>query len=186
MKISKSIYCSTLRSQLTRARLAIALPIVWLGCTQKQPFSAESNLRLTESVRNETLVLSEAEQSQALAAMVAVAEGHRVVNPPSAAIHGKRWSDVPAALKVACAELEMAIMRWQRSPRRSPTEYDCALRTIEGRPGRIVIRRTHDDRVYEAEATVGRFDDEPFARGGAHNKPPYCVGFAAQWQTLRR
>ena len=46
-----------------------------------------------------------------------------------------------------------------------PECYIFTLKTIDDRPGEITLRRVDDDRVYVAEATVGRLgDDEDLAR----------------------
>ena len=42
---------------------------------------------------------------------------------------------------------------------RHPWGYEYRIKTIEDWPVRLTIRRTDDERVYEASATVGHFKD---------------------------
>lgn len=86
--------------------------------------------------------------------MTAVAGDHLPVDPPRPAEHGVRWTDVPIAMEYASAAVEMAVTRRTEEADR----YVFELKTVDDRPGRMTVRRTDNDRIYEAEATVGRFD----------------------------
>ena len=104
------------------------------------------------------LELSPAEQAEAVAAMKSVAAGHTLKPGETPTVQGMRWSDIPAALAVACDEpgVEMVIVG------REQHEWGDVfrLRTADDRPARVEVRRTNDERLYEASATVGRFNFE--------------------------
>ena len=131
-----------------------------VGCSSEQPFAATTNLRLTEEEKTLKLVLDSSDQARALRDMRAVAGDHIVAHPPSTTA-SVRWSDIPLALDYACAEVEMAIVRTTFEP----DSYIFKLKTIDDRPGEIKLCRVDDERVYVAEATIGRLgDDEDLAR----------------------
>ena len=146
--------------------IAAALIGLWPGCSSPPPapYTAESNLRLTPEEGTEKRILDAADQRRALAAMKSVAAGYRSENPPVPAPHGVRWADVPEAVRDACGVegVEMAVV--------SEREYDWGYRyqlyTIDERPAVLIVRRVPGRKVYEAEATVGRFHDDQ-ARAGA-------------------
>lgn len=98
-------------------------------------------------------VLSPAEQDRALAEMRAVAGYHEPVGPPRPAPHGLRFEDVPAAVGIACGATETAIFGRESGDDR----HVFLLRDIRDRPGRLVVVRRDDRRVYDAEITIGRF-----------------------------
>ena len=130
-----------------------------VGCSSEQPFAATTNLRLTEEENTLKLVLDPSDQARALRDMRAVAGDHVVVRPPATS-GSVRWSDVPLALDYACAEVEMAIVQTIFES----DGYVFKLKTIDDRPGEIKLCRVDDERVYVAEATVGRLgDDEDLA-----------------------
>ena len=56
------------------------------------------------------------------------------------------------------AEAEMAVLSTQRIEE-GKGGYRFALKTIEDWPAELVVMRTDDERIYEAAATVGRFED---------------------------
>jgi len=128
--------------------------VIPAGCGPRH-FAAESNQVLVPAETNEKKVLSTADQATLESEFRRLGDGHQPTRSPAAAAHGKRWSDLQSAVSVACAETEMAVVR--------KTEHDwgveCQLRTIEDFPGQLIIKRTNDDRVYEATATIGRFQD---------------------------
>lgn len=131
-----------------------------VGCSGEQPFAATTNLRLTPEEKTLKLVLDSTDQARALGDMRSVAGDHLVVQPPFSS-GSVRWSDIPLALDYACAVVEMAIVRTIYEP----DGYVFKLKTIDDRPGEITLRRVDDERVYLAEATVGRLgDDEDLAR----------------------
>jgi hypothetical protein len=108
------------------------------------------------------LLLSEAEQAEALAALRAVARGQESQSPtgPAPGPSGLRWSDVPEAAASACNEegVELVIVRVIRSP----GEFRFVLRSIEDWPGELVVRRVEGPEVYEVvDCRVGRFPDQP-------------------------
>ncbi len=51
----------------------------------------------------------------------------------------------------------MAVVRTEEVP--GGTRFE--LKTVDDRPALLEVRRTGDQRVYEATATVGRFQDDP-------------------------
>lgn len=145
---------------LTVFSIRVFTLLTLVGCGVEQPFAATTNLRLTQEEESQKLVLDSSDQARVLGDLRSVAGDHMVVRPPTAS-GSIRWSDVPLALGYACAEVEMAIVRTISEPQR----YIFKLKTIDDRPGEITIRRVDDDRVYIAEATVGRLgDDEDLAR----------------------
>jgi hypothetical protein len=142
------------------------------GCAEKHPPAVTSNLVLAPGEENQKAILTGADQSEALAAMQAgTGRPPRDARRPARAPQGVRWSDIPLAVSSACDELgvEMAVVRMTEEPDRF--EFD--LRTVEGWPAGLAIRR--GDRggrgeVYEiTELWVGRFPDDPerVARGEA-------------------
>lgn len=152
----KSLIMKYLRYIVDSAFAAGLVCILFGGCSSTPPYAASTNLRLTPDEKAEKLVLSPSDEAQALAAMRAVADDQSPVNPPRAAEAGVRWRDVPIALYYAATEVEMATTR----VREMPDVYEVELKTVDDHPGRMVVRRVGGDRVYEADAVVGRFGDD--------------------------
>lgn len=145
---------------LTAFSIRVFTLLTLVGCGVEQPFAASTNLRLTQEEESLKLVLDSSDQARVLRDLRSVAGDHVVVRPPTTS-GSIRWSDVPLALEYACAEVEMAIIRTIAEPEC----YIFTLKTIDDRPGEITLRRVDDDRVYVAEASVGRLgDDEDLAR----------------------
>lgn len=128
------------------------------GCNSadRQPPAVLSNLRLTPDEQRARLVLDDQEQRRAREIMTSVAGDHRLGDPPAPAELGMRWRDVPIALYYACNEVEMAIIQTIKEKDR----YIFKLKTLDDRPGEIIISRLNDARVYEARVSIGRFNDD--------------------------
>lgn len=98
--------------------------------------------------------LTSAEQRQVEQAFGSLIEGKTALHRPIAA-EGVRWSDMPAAVVYACDDIEAAVVR--------QTEHDWgwefAIRTVEDWPGLLTVRRTADQRGYEAAAVIGVYGD---------------------------
>lgn len=128
---------------------------VWLGGCASEPPAAAQLSRMPSERPLDTL-LSEDEQAEVLSAMESVAEGHAA--PPADEIYVRemRWSDIPRAVGVACDKpgVEMVVL--------DQVEHDSCvvfrMRTADDRPATLELRRTNDERLYEASARVGRFD----------------------------
>ena len=120
------------------------------------PFAASTRSVVTPDDDRYVRVLDKKQQKQIKAVFADLAAGHDPVSVPMPAAAGMRWSDVPLAVFYACDEVEMAVTR--------TTEHDWGyqfdLLSIENWPGRLVMQRTGDERVYEACATIGRFGDK--------------------------
>lgn len=126
-----------------------------VGCISEQPFAAETNLRLTPEEKGLKLIFDSSDQARVRQGLRSVAGDHEVGSPPTTS-GSIRWSDVPLALDYACAEVEMAIVQTIVEPQR----YVFRLKTIDDRPGEITLQRVDDDRVYTAQASVGRLGDD--------------------------
>jgi hypothetical protein len=158
--------CRSLRNCLPRVKNSPRLVLLSLlgvcawfglgsGCAK---YAATSNrLYEGEADNSPVKILSADEQGRVQKAMKRVAADHDQVRQPARRTFGVRWSDVSNAVYYAVAEVEMAIV--------STTEHDWGwefqLLTIEDSPGTLVVRRTNDERVYEATATVGGVVDQP-------------------------
>jgi hypothetical protein len=108
------------------------------------------------------LVLDEQDQAAVLAALHGAAEGEGPGEPPAAAPHGIRWSDVPQAVAAACNDVEMAVVETTEEEGGDVLRF--RLLAAEGWPGEVVIRRLPPPEMYGAEASIGRFPDKPARR----------------------
>jgi hypothetical protein len=125
------------------------------------------NQVLEPGEENQKAELSSEDRSEALAAMQSgTGRPPRDAERPGRAPYGVRWSDIPLAVSAACDELgvEMVVVRETVEPDRFVFE----LRTIEGWPAGLVIRRGEGGgrggrgEVYDVEDVwVGRFPDDP-------------------------
>ncbi|UCD76040.1 MAG: hypothetical protein JSV91_03780 [Phycisphaerales bacterium] len=131
------------------------------GCAGRQKYAATVQHVQPGEEAPLKLTLSPAEQTEVRRILRSVAEGEEPVNPPAAAPRGMRFIDVPNAVRAACAEVEMAVVSTQRIEKGGGGGggYKFALKTIEDWPAELVVMRTDDDRIYQATATVGRFED---------------------------
>ena len=151
------------------------------GCSKPQPYAASTNLALTPEEQRTKQVLTPEEERQAMGILKSVADGAEVVEPPSRAEHGVRWRDVPKAAGAAASETEMVVVRridhdWG---------YEFVLRTVEDYPGTLNVRKTNDERVYQAEATIGLFEnriDRADALLKAFNKSMQAYGRKLQFE----
>jgi hypothetical protein len=150
------------------AALLAVLGAVWVvcggGCAKKHPPAVVSNRVLEPGEENQKAILSSQDRSEALAAMQSgTGKPPRNAQRPGRAPQGVRWSDIPVALEAqegAFGEqgVEMTVVRKVEQP----DEYAYELRTVEGWPGTLVIRRVDGDQVYEiTELRIGRFPDDP-------------------------
>jgi hypothetical protein len=81
----------------------------------------------------------------------------QVVNPPTRAPYGRRWSDVPTAVSMAAAKIEGAVFR-----KIALTDaYEFKIRRINGQPVDLFVQRVEGSQVYTASATAGLFKDDP-------------------------
>jgi hypothetical protein len=131
--------------------LMVIVSLGLAGCTK--PYSARSNLRLTESEQRQKPVLDGKDQNLAVAVLRSLADGHSQVETPGPAPDGIRWSDVPLAVRHACIDAEMAIAREHLTA----DEAYYLLTTIDERPAELIITRGEGGSSYTANATVGRF-----------------------------
>lgn len=131
---------------------------VLAGCGQPAP-SVLSNSVLGPEEEGMWTVLSPSEQSQALRVMRSMASGRRPVNPPAPAPGGLRFSDVKAAVEEACTAIEAVVVRTFEDSQGRWCRFE--LRTVEDAPGELVVRRVDGPEVYEAQARIGRFAEEP-------------------------
>jgi hypothetical protein len=126
------------------------------GCWDPQPYATLGHRTVAEDGPAMKQVLSPAEQTEVRQILRSVAAGEEPVNPPAPAPLGMRFSDVPEAVRTACAAVEMAVVSSE------PVEEGrgglrFALKTIEDWPAELTVMRTGDEGVYEAIAKVGRF-----------------------------
>lgn len=113
----------------------------------------EANPLLADLESRHTLTTSELAESKRI--LLGLADDG---SPSQTLTRGLRWSDVPSALTHAVNRkgVEMAIVTTDRTE--DGDQYTFNLRTIEDRQAVLVVRRTHDDRVYEVtRAEVGMF-----------------------------
>ena len=127
--------------------------VLLAGCEQPGPAVSSQAL-----ATQETLVLTQADQAEILAALRSITRDRSLVDRPRPAPGGLRWSDVPQAVAGAVGEVgvEMAIVQMLSDDER----YTFHLKTVEDRPAELIVRRRLDQRVYDATATVGRFADD--------------------------
>ena len=95
---------------------------------------------------------TDAQRSEMLASMRALAADFESTNPPRPAADGRRWSDVGAALADACSDNFMAIITGTSTD----DEVRACLITLDDRPGEIVISRRPAPDIYEASVNIGR------------------------------
>ncbi len=128
------------------------------GCADPPP-AVTSNQVLTIEESEQKRLFEEEDQARVLAAMRSVAADYRSVDPPAAAIDGVRFSDLSSAVSYACQDVEMAVIETVTIEEDYRVRFK--LRTIEDWPGELIVHRAPGPEVYEAEAWVGRFPDEP-------------------------
>ena len=126
-----------------------------LGNSCEQPPKA---IPAQDLAPNEKVLIDSSDRSKILSAFRSITKGRKLVNPPTRATYGVRWSDVSQAVAAACNEagVEMTIVEkleldWG---------YTFILKTVEDRPAQLIVRRLDNNQVYQATATVGRFKDD--------------------------
>ncbi len=139
---------------VVRSTLAASVMSV-VACTASPP-AAASNLHLTEYEQRQRMVLCEAERAEIRDALASLVVDHQIVRLPAPAENGMRWSDVELAAYYACLDVEVAAVRSVNAGR----TWKFELRTVNERPGRLLVRRVDGPSVYAAEATIGRFKDD--------------------------
>lgn len=123
-----------------------------IGCTR--PHAAVDDRPLTEEEHVRKSTLSEAEQQAIQQAFRELADGQEVRHPPAPAPLGVRWTDVPDAARSAATMAEMTVVVAEQAN----DLWEFRLKTIEGWPAELHVRRTGDESVYEVvAASVGRF-----------------------------
>lgn len=134
--------------------LLLAEATLEAGC-KSAPYAAADNRPLAEESTHYKAVLNSHDQSRIEAGFGTLSQDHQAVAPPRPALFGVRWTDVPQATLFACDDAEMAVVRTLERP----WGYEFHLLTIENFPGRLLVRRTDNKLVYEAEATIGLYGD---------------------------
>lgn len=125
-----------------------------LACST--PYATESRRGNSAGERVEVVRLSPEDQRALRREMSAIAAGHEPVSPPTPAAHGARWSDLDLAVYYATAEVEMAVVRTERTAER----HRYVIETIDEKPAELIVHRRPPPEIYAAEASVGRFGDE--------------------------
>jgi len=159
--------------------------MAWLVSGCAAPQYAVTTLERDADERASKLVLTEDEQGEVLSAMQSVAVGHSPSFNRHRMAHGMRWSDIPAAVAAACDEegVEMVVVQQVDQP----WGIRFLMRTADDRPATLDVRRTRDERIYEASAVIGRLDttadrrraaalleelDRAMQRYGTKRRPP--------------
>jgi len=149
-----------LRGRLKSTAESLALALLALITVCCEPPAADRWAIESASVTNQEKprwkpILTPAEQRDIRQAMRAVpqAENDQPHHPPTPAAEAMRWADVPRAAPVACAEIEAAVFHTVERD----SQYVFRLRTIDDRPGTMIVTRTDDERVYELNITIGYF-----------------------------
>lgn len=135
---------------------ALAAGVAILACGCQESKYAVSTLERDTNERATRRVLTPEEQKEVLAAMKSVAVGHTPAFNRNRMTHGMRWSDIPAAVAAACDEEGVEMVVYQQVD--EPWGILFHMRTADDRPAELEVHRTHDARIYEASANVGRFD----------------------------
>ncbi len=124
------------------------------GALTTRPFTVSTLQPLTPEEVGRKNVLNGQEQARIEASFQHLGVGHALVNPPVRS-EKVRWSDLPLAVQYAADDAEMVVA--QTIEHDWGMEYH--LRTIEDFPATLLVRRTADDHIYTASATVGLWED---------------------------
>jgi hypothetical protein len=130
----------------------MAMAAALAACTE--PPAATGLRPIPGEERAWVAVLGADARDRVRAGMQGPAAGHRAVVPPGPSPH-VRWSDLGDALAEASALVEMAVV----SREERPWGARFILKTIEGWPAELEVRREAPPRVYSATASVGVFGD---------------------------
>ncbi len=143
------------------AGILLGLAALSAGCQPAPPYAAQRLVAAEDDDdRPAQSVLGAQEQRLALDAMRSVAQPGQTDSPAKPAGPRGRWTDVPAAAYAAAAASEMAVFRTIELR----DSYEFVLRTIDDRPARLVVHRRDEPHVYDADAAVGRFENDENAR----------------------
>ena len=133
--------------------LAAAITII-AGCQTSRPAAAVQ--AMTREDEPWKPLLSEGEQHRTINAMASAKPAEVPQVTPSTGPSRGRWSDVPDGVRLAAASVEMAVVTKQLRE----DVWEFALLTIEDKPATLRVQRTNDDRVWQASAAVGLFNDD--------------------------
>lgn len=124
------------------------------GCGSEPP-AAGSGPRMSDGAYQAQHVLSSRDESQINRTFSSLADGHATVHAPAPAVEGVRWDDVPIAVVYGCEEAQMAVSGTVKHD----WGYEFQLKTVEGYPGVLLVKRMPDPSVYQATVSVGMFND---------------------------
>jgi hypothetical protein len=141
-----------LRNDASLVRILIAIALVLLvGCEPGDPVTTNRVMEPGDELA--VRQLTPAEDRAALNAMRSVVGGD--VERPTPARYGMRFDDVPEAVRLACNEVDMAILRKSESPDHNTWTFQ--LVTIRDEPGEMIVERRDAPEIVSAHATVGSF-----------------------------
>lgn len=132
----------------------VILVLAHAAACQRPPAVLQDYQDPSESPRWK-LALTPPEQSELSQALYDWTDGRAATQSPQPAPYGVRWSDVPEAAAKATASNEMAVLTTQKED----WGYTFAIMTVDNYPGILIVRRVDPPTIYEAQATVGRFQD---------------------------
>ena len=126
---------------------------LWAGCVCGcARYAAESNQLFNEEADSSAVTILDTHELSAVEKAIGqAAADHIPVRTPHPATYGVRWSDVPNAVVYALDEVEMAVV----SKREHDWGWEFQILSVEDDPGTLLVKRTNDERVYEATATIG-------------------------------
>ncbi|MBL9149232.1 MAG: hypothetical protein JNM94_11115 [Phycisphaerae bacterium] len=137
----------------TILRSAAALSLaVGAGCAPEQD-PAATNEVLAPGDEGASIILTAPERAEAIAAMQSVVHGP--IEEPAPATHGVRWSDVPEAVRLACFETDMAVVRRRTEDNGNRIVFE--LVTTRDEPGTLIVDRLPPPEMVKASARVGMF-----------------------------
>ena len=144
---------SCLRSQIG----LILACFVAVGCSNKTPNPASSNIQMGPHDEFANRVLTDSEARQVVATLKEAVDGP-ADDPARPAEYGVRWEDVQLAARRAGGQLELAIL--------SIDELDdgdtkrIKMISIGDTPVELFVYRKPPPKIYVVSANAGLFDDE--------------------------
>lgn len=124
------------------------------ACAPEQD-PAATNEVLAPGDEGASIVLTKAERAEAIAAMQSVVQGP--IEEPTPAKYGVRWSDVSDAVRLACFETDMAVVRKRTENDGNRIVFE--LVTTRDEPGTLIVDRLPPPEMVKASARVGMFDE---------------------------